>query len=94
MAAAGRFCNDRHYPDKAAQLSAALEIARRAQLPDSREEVTLKKASAVSDYLRTRLQGLPEEHFRALYLNRRSVLIEDALLATGTAPGRLSRTAP
>jgi DNA repair protein RadC len=69
---------------KAAQLSAALEIARRAQLPDSREKVTLRKPEAVVEYLTTRLHGLPDEHFRGLYLNRKSVLIEDALLAVGT----------
>ena len=69
---------------KAAQLTAALEIARRAQLPDSREKITLRKPEAVAKYLGTRLRGLSEEHFRGLYLNRKSVLLEDALLATGT----------
>lgn len=69
---------------KAAQLSAALEIARRAALPDTREKITLCKPEAVVDYLTTRLHGLPDEHFRGLYLNRKSVLLEDALLATGT----------
>jgi DNA repair protein RadC len=69
---------------KAAQLSAALEIGRRAALPDSREKVTLRKPEAVVEYLTTRLHGLPDEHFRGLYLNRKSVLIEDALLAAGT----------
>ena len=69
---------------KAAQLSAALEIARRAALPDSRATITLRKPEAVIEYLTTRLQGLPEEHFRGLYLNRQSVLIEEAHLATGT----------
>lgn len=69
---------------KAAQLAAALELARRAQLPDSREKITLRKSDAVVDYLTTRLHGLPDEHFRGLYLNRKSVLLEDALLATGT----------
>lgn len=69
---------------KAAQLSAALEIGRRAALPDSREKVTLRKPEAVVEHLTTRLHGLPDEHFRGLYLNRKSVLIEDALLAAGT----------
>jgi DNA repair protein RadC len=69
---------------KAAQLSAALEIGRRAALPDSREKITLRKPEAVVNYLTTRLQGLPDEHFRGLYLNRQSVLLEDALLAAGT----------
>ena len=69
---------------KAAQIAAALEIARRASLPDSRETVTLRESQAVVDYLTARLRGLPDEHFRGLYLNRKSVLLEDALLATGT----------
>ena len=69
---------------KAAQLTAALEIARRAQLPDSREKIILRKPEAVANYLATRLRSLSEEHFRGLYLNRKSVLLEDALLATGT----------
>jgi len=69
---------------KAAQLAAALEIARRAQLPDSREKIKLRKADETVDYLTTRLHGLTDEHFRGLYLNRQSVLLEDALLATGT----------
>lgn len=69
---------------KAAQLAAALEIGRRATLPDSREKVTLRGPEAVVEYLKTRLHGLPDEHFRGLYLNRQSVLLEDALLATGT----------
>ena len=57
---------------KAAQLTAALEIARRAQLPDSREKITLRKPEVVANYLGTRLRGLSEEHFRGLYLNRKS----------------------
>lgn len=69
---------------KAAQLAAALEIARRAQLPDSREKITLRKPEDVADYLGTRLRGLAQEHFRGLYLSRKHVLLEDALLATGT----------
>lgn len=69
---------------KAAQLAAALEIGRRAALPDSREKITLRKLETVVDYLTTRLRGLSNEHFRGLYLNRQSVLIEDALLAVGT----------
>ncbi len=69
---------------KVAQLAAALEIARRAQLPDSREKVTLRNSDAVVDYLKTRLYGLPDEHFRGLYLSRKSLLLEDAFLAAGT----------
>ncbi len=69
---------------KAAQLAAAIEIGRRAALPDSREKIMLRKPEAVVDYLTARLHGLSEEHFHGLYLNRKSVLIEDALLAAGT----------
>ncbi|MBI4332523.1 MAG: JAB domain-containing protein [Chloroflexi bacterium] len=45
--------------------------------------MTLKSTREAVDYLRSRLQGLSEEHFRALFLNRRGALLEDALLAVG-----------
>jgi len=69
---------------KAAQLAAAIEIARRAQLPDERERITLSTPETVANYLHTRLRSLADEHVRGLYLNRRNVLLEDALLAVGT----------
>lgn len=69
---------------KAAQLAATMEVARRVSLPDTRKRITLKDARAVTAYLQSHLQGLAEEHFRALFLNRRGALLEDALLATGS----------
>lgn len=68
---------------KASQLAAAMEISRRIALPDNRKRVTLKSTREAANYLRSRLQGLSEEHFRALFLNRRGTLLEDALLAVG-----------
>lgn len=69
---------------KAAQLAAAMEFARRVSLPDGRERVRLKSTHQAADYFRSRLQGLSEEHFRAVFLNRRSTVLEDALLAVGS----------
>ena len=69
---------------KAAQLAAALEIGRRAALPAPREKTALREPGAAVNYLMARLHGLHDEHFRALYLSRQSILIEDALLAAGT----------
>lgn len=69
---------------KAAQLVAAMEVARRVSLPDGRKRIILKSTHEAADYLRARLQGLSEEHFRALFLNRRGALLEDALLAVGS----------
>jgi DNA repair protein RadC len=69
---------------KATQLAAAIEVARRILLPDTRERVSLKNTSKAAEYLRSRLKGLPEEHFRALFLNRCGTLLEDALLAVGS----------
>jgi len=69
---------------KAAQLVAAMEVARRVSMPDGRKRITLKSTGEVADYFRSRLQGLSEEHFRALFLNRRGTLLEDALLAVGS----------
>src|SRR5215472_4873436 len=53
---------------KAAQLLAAMEIARRVALPDRRERVQIKGTTEAAEYLRERLRGLAEEHFRVLYL--------------------------
>ncbi|MBS3920462.1 MAG: DNA repair protein RadC [Deltaproteobacteria bacterium] len=69
---------------KAAQLAAAMEVGRRISLPDARDRISLKNTNAAAKYLQSRLQGLPEEHFRALFLNRRGTLLEDALLAVGS----------
>lgn len=48
---------------KAAQLAAALEIARRDQLPDNRAKITLRKPDAAVDYLGTRLRGLTASEY-------------------------------
>ncbi len=69
---------------KAAQLAAAMEVARRISLPDVRERVSLKNTSKAAEYLQSRMKELSEEHFRALFLNRRGTLLEDALLAVGS----------
>ena len=68
---------------KAAQLLAAMEIARRVALPTKRRDHQIKSTSAAAAYLTARLRGLPEEHFRVLYLNRRNALLDDALIAQG-----------
>lgn len=68
---------------KAAQLLAAVEIARRVSVPVKRGQLRLMSTSAVLAYLSERLRGLPEEHFRVLYLNRRNALLDDALIACG-----------
>lgn len=67
-----------------AQLAAAMEVAQRVPVPDGGKRITIKNTNQAEAYLRSQLQGLPEEHFRVLFLNRRGTLIEDALLAVGT----------
>lgn len=68
---------------KVAQLAAAMEIARRVSLPDRREKIQIKGTMQVSQYLQERLRGLPDEHFRVLYLNRQNRLLDDSLIAQG-----------
>ncbi|MBP7827713.1 MAG: hypothetical protein BWX84_02040 [Verrucomicrobia bacterium ADurb.Bin118] len=68
---------------KAAQLVAAMEIARRVAVPRDRKQLQIKSTSAAAAYLRERLRGLPGEQFRVLYLNRRGALLDDALIAEG-----------
>lgn len=69
---------------KVAQLHAALELGRRAFLPDSQKKQIIKSTRQAADYFTFRLRGLAEEHFRAAYLNRQGRMLEDALLAEGT----------
>lgn len=69
---------------KAAQLVAAMEIARRVSVPPERGQLMMKSTAAAAKYLRERLRGLAEEQFRVLYLNRRNAMIEDALTAQGS----------
>ncbi|MEK7382376.1 MAG: DNA repair protein RadC, partial [Elusimicrobiota bacterium] len=68
---------------KAAQLLAAMEIARRVSVPSRRGELVIKNTQAAADYLRERMRGLADEQFRVLYLNRKKALLDDALIAHG-----------
>jgi len=68
---------------KASQLIAAMEIARRVAVPRDRKQLQIKSTNAAAEYLRERLCGLTSEQFRVLYLNRRSALLDDALIAEG-----------
>jgi DNA repair protein RadC len=69
---------------KAAQLLAAMEIARRVIIPAKRRELMIKSTTEAAAYLRERMCGLSEEQFRVLYLNRRHALLEDVLIAQGS----------
>lgn len=69
---------------KAAQLMAAMEIARRVSMPMARGKLVIKNTTTAAEYLRGRLRVLSEEQFRVLYLNRRNALLEDALIAQGS----------
>lgn len=69
---------------KAAQLLAAVEVARRVAVPTKRSELQFKGTSAATAYLAERLRGLSQEHFRVLYLNRLNALLDDALMAQGS----------
>ena len=68
---------------KAAQVLAAMEIARRISVPSRRGELVIKSTHAAVDYLRERMRGLADEQFRVLYLNRKKALLHDALIAQG-----------
>lgn len=68
---------------KAAQLTAAMEISRRVVVPTKRSHLQIKGTKAATDYLQGRLNGLSEEQFRVLFLNRRNALLDDTLIAQG-----------
>ena len=69
--------------ERAAQVLAALELARRAHLaPDARPR--LRTAGEVYRYLAPRLALLRHEVFHVLSFNTRNVLVGDARVAQGT----------
>ena len=76
---------------KAAQLTAAMEIARRSVFVSGEDKRKFLSTKQAGDYLCERLRALPDEHFRVLYLNRRNVLLSDTLIARGeTAEAQVS----
>jgi DNA repair protein RadC len=71
-------------PAKAAQLSAALELARRSLITPLKERSALSSPQAVRDWLRLSLGGLAHEVFYALWLDAQNRLIVAEELFRGT----------
>jgi len=71
-------------PAKAAQLSAALELARRSLITPLKERDALTSPQAVRDWLRLYLGGLQHEVFVALWLDAQNRLISTEELFRGT----------
>ena len=69
---------------KVAQLQAALELGRRAALPNVREKRVIKSTAQAAEYFMSELRGVAEEHFRVAYLNRQGRMLDDCLVAEGT----------
>ncbi len=60
------------------------ELSVRLAQTKARARPVLSSWSALVAYVRTALAHLPREQFRALYLDRRNVLLRDELVAEGT----------
>ena len=71
-------------PAKAAQLAAALELARRALVDPLKAKDALASPQAVRDWLRLSLGGLQHEVFIALWLDSQNRLIASEELFSGT----------
>ena len=69
---------------KIAQLQAALELGRRAALPEKREDMLIRNTQQAAEYFKVRLHGLAEEHFRVAFLDRRGRLLDESPVAEGT----------
>lgn len=69
---------------KAAQLQAAMEIAKRVA---SRRVATtgdrIAGTEQAAEYFKVMLRRLPEEHFRVLYLNRRNIILDNSFVVHG-----------
>ena len=74
-------------PAKAAQLSAALELARRALAASLKTKDALSSPEAVRDWLRLRLGNVPHEVFLALWLDAQNRLILAEELFRGSLTG-------
>lgn len=71
-------------PAKAAQLSATLELARRALAEEMKRRDLLASPAVVRDWLRLKIGQLPFEAFGALWLDARNQLIDYDELFRGT----------
>jgi len=71
-------------PAKAAQLTAAIELTRRALTDEMKSADLLSSPAAVRDWLRLKLGSLPHEAFAALWLDARNRLIAHEELFRGT----------
>ncbi len=68
---------------KVSQLLAVMEIARRAEAEGAIKRYRISGSTDAKEYFKKRLRGLPEEHFRVLYLNRKNAILDDTLIAQG-----------
>jgi len=69
---------------KYAQLQAVLEMSRRALAEEMRKRDALSSPTAVRDYLRLKLAGLPHEVFLAVFLDAQNRVLESEELFRGT----------
>jgi DNA repair protein RadC len=69
---------------KYAQLQAVLEMSRRALVEEMRERDALSSPTAVRDYLRLKLAGLPHEVFLVVFLDAQNRVVEAEELFRGT----------
>jgi DNA repair protein RadC len=76
-------------PAKAAQVKAALELARRLALPAASERPVIDSADAAAAHLRPRLMDKRKEHVVALLLDARHRLIRVSEIAVGSLSASL-----
>ncbi len=69
---------------KAAAISAAFEMGRRAHLPDKEKVILIGKPSDVHAYMAPRIAHLPQETFWVLLLNTRGRLLRAVKISEGT----------
>lgn len=74
---------------KAIELLAVFELQRRMLEPKLRDDIDLSYASHIYDWLRMSIGNLKQEHFIALYLNKRNQLQTYRILFIGTLDSAL-----
>lgn len=69
---------------KAVTLKAAFELGERMNSRDTAEKIVIKSPEDVADMMMSKMKDLTQEHFVALFLNSKNVVMKEEVIYKGT----------
>ncbi|UDI78087.1 DNA repair protein RadC [Staphylococcus taiwanensis] len=69
---------------KAVTLKAAFELGERMNARDTAEKIVIKSPEDVADMMMSKMKDLTQEHFVALFLNSKNVVMKEEVIYKGT----------